>query len=330
MRASYSQGKSVRAITIARYDSQSIPDALMLKTIHAGKLWLVTQPDHSALAGYLAAHWGNAVFSRPGAYGAVLDPERLRAEAVFAIAEHDNGWWEWEANPDHSVEDGFPLGLGEVLKDQQAGMDRWRRGLARFSHNPMVNLLVSSHAYWLYAARALSQPDPVFTHPLFWKGAPEQLYPGSIEAPLAFMHLLAARQKSWIEELCADPATVAWTEPANLAPLVRLLQLCDGLSLALSSAAIPARSGATQGLGEDAFELRNVPRRSWDDRCTITVTPLGNRRIELDPFPFDAHPLIVTMPARIVSLPCEKPAHFHTWSHAHAREFVQFQLVART
>ena len=49
MRAFYSQGWSVRAITIARYDSESILDALMLKTIHSGKLWMVTQLDHSAL-----------------------------------------------------------------------------------------------------------------------------------------------------------------------------------------------------------------------------------------------------------------------------------------
>lgn len=55
----------------------------------------------------------------------VADPERLRAEVILAIAEHDNGWWEWEAIPDLYA-DGFPAGLGEVLQSQQAGIDRWR------------------------------------------------------------------------------------------------------------------------------------------------------------------------------------------------------------
>ena len=72
------------------------------------------------------------------------------------------------ATPDLSADDGLPAGLGEVLKDQQAGMDRWRIGLRRFPRNPMVNLLIGSHAYALYAARAQAHADPAFSHPLFW------------------------------------------------------------------------------------------------------------------------------------------------------------------
>ena len=153
----------------------------MLKTIKDGKLWMVTQPDHGQLAGYLAAHWGgHADFNRPGYYASV-NQQRLRDETIFAIAQHDNGWWEWEAAPDLSAADGMPLDLAEVLQDQAAGMSRWRQGLSRFNHSPYANLLISSHAYWIYAIRALSNPDPAFTHPLFWKGSPEKLYPGSRE-----------------------------------------------------------------------------------------------------------------------------------------------------
>ena len=64
----------------------------MLKTLQDGSLWMVTQIDHSAIAGFLAAHWGNAEFARPGYFGTAKDPERLRDETVFAIAQHDNGW----------------------------------------------------------------------------------------------------------------------------------------------------------------------------------------------------------------------------------------------
>jgi hypothetical protein len=30
----------------------------MLKTLANGRVWLVTQPDHGKIAGYLASHWG--------------------------------------------------------------------------------------------------------------------------------------------------------------------------------------------------------------------------------------------------------------------------------
>ncbi len=308
----------------------------MLKTLQDGKLWLVSQPDHSEIAGYFAAHWGNAVFARPGSFAGptpVADPERLRSESVLAIAEHDNGWWEWEAMPDLAADDGLPAGLGEVLRNQQAGMDRWRFGLRRFPKNPLVNLLISSHAYALYAARAHAHPDPAFTHPLFWKGAPDKLYPGTAEAPLAFMAELEKMQQGWIEELRRDPATEAWLEPATLSPLKRLLQLCDGISLWLCSALIPAVSGASRGIGEDAIELHGVPRRAWTDRATIRVTPLGERRVRFHPYPFDIDPLPVLMPARVIELRAElptnlQPAHFQAWWHARQTRAVEFAIVS--
>lgn len=291
---------------------------------------MVTQPDHGQVAGFIAAHWGNALFTRPGFFSGetVADPERLRAEVIFAIAEHDNGWLEWEANPDLSVADGFPAGLGEALQNQHAGIDRWRRGLTRFPRRSLVNLLISSHAYWFYAARALQHPEPAFNHPLFWKGAPERVCPASSEALLTFMDELQKKQLGWIEELRADPETATWVEPASLAPLQRLIQLCDGISLALCSALIPSKNGVSKGLGDDSYELHDVPRRSWMDRCTITVTPRGDRRIELNPYPFDIDPLPVVVRVRVVELPAQRPAHVHSWWHACVPQHIQFQFVS--
>jgi hypothetical protein len=223
----------------------------------------------------------------------------------------------------------MPLGLAEVLKDQAAGMNRWRNGLSRFRSAFYANLLISRHAYWLYALTALPDTDPAFTHPLFWKGSPEKLYPGSRAEPLKFIAELEQLQAQWIKILRTDGATAAWVEPENLKPHERLLQLCDGLSLALSSALIPARSGETKGLGADEFELRDVPRGGWRDRVTIQVTPREDGRIELDPYPFDRDPLPVQLPARIVPLPAEKPQHFHTWWQSSLPQKLEFQLTSR-
>ncbi|MFM1767492.1 MAG: hypothetical protein RJA22_21 [Verrucomicrobiota bacterium] len=301
----------------------------MLKTIKDGRLWLVTQPDHGQVAGYLAAHWGgHGGFTRPGHFGGA-DPERLRAETIFAIAQHDNGWWEWEAAPDLSAEDGMPLGLAEVLQDQAAGRSRWRNGLSRFKDAAYANLLMSRHAYWLYALRALPDPDPAFTHPLFWKGSPEKLYPGSQEEPLKFIAELEQLQAQWTQALRADRKTATWVDPENLQPHERLIQLCDGLSLALSSAVIQARTGETRGLGADAFALHDVPRSGWQDRVTIEVTPRGQGRIELDPYPFDLDPLPVLVPARVIPLPAAKPEHFQTWWQSLLPQKIEFQLMSR-
>ena len=104
----------------------------MLKTHRDNRTWLVSQPDHGRVAGYLAAHWGNDQFAAPGHFADAHDPEQLCAETVLAIAEHDNGWWEWEAIPELGDRDDLPLDLAEVLKNRQEGMDRWRRGIPRF------------------------------------------------------------------------------------------------------------------------------------------------------------------------------------------------------
>ena len=297
----------------------------MLKTLKNEKLWLVTQPDHAQVAGYLAAHWGNDDFVRPGYFASASDPEQLRAETVMAVAQHDNGWWEWEATPELAAVDGFPSGLADVLKNQQEGMNRWRLGLGRFDNAPYANLLISHHAYWLYAVGTQSDPDPAFVHPLFWNRSSGELYSGHRKQELDFLAELEELQKQWVEVIRRDAATASWVEPENLHPHARLLQLLDGVSLSLCSALIPASSGESRGLGEDEFELRDVPRRSWGDRVTIQVTPVGERRIALSPYPFDQDPLTVSVLARVFDLPADRSGHFQTWWHAKPLEVIQFQ-----
>ena len=59
----------------------------MMVTRYDDRRFFVTlQVDHSRVAGYLAAHWGNERFSRPEPWESV----------VLAAQEHDRGWWQWE------------------------------------------------------------------------------------------------------------------------------------------------------------------------------------------------------------------------------------------
>ncbi len=301
----------------------------MLKTHRDNRTWLVSQPDHGRVAGYLAAHWGNDQFAAPGHFADAHDPEQLCAETVLAIAEHDNGWWEWEAIPELGDRDDLPLDLAEVLKNRQEGMDRWRRGIPRFGEeHSYVSLLISLHAYWLYASRTKPDPDPAFLHPLFWNRSPEKLYANSSDEDRKFVADLEEQQADLTARLRGNPVTAAWVNRENLKPNARLLQLLDGLSLFLCSPLISPLSGEAKGLGEDAFDLLEVPRRSWQDRVTIEVRPAGARRIALKPYPFDVNPLRVVVPVRIIDSATRRSGAFHRWWHSQQAQWIQFEFCA--
>lgn len=263
------------------------------------QIWMVTQPDHSQLAGALAAHWGNYNFQPLGNLSTVRNPSLLREQAVFAVAHHDNGWIEWEAEPKLSDSDHLPVDLADMVRDQEDGMNRWRIGLRRFPNAPYANLLISEHPRMMYGIRKTANSEPSDIHPLFWKERPEPLLPGSEEVVNAFLDELLELQSGWKASIAADPETRDWIEPQVLRPHARMLQICDGLSLALTSSLIPARDGVSRGLGQDTFELREVPKTNWDDRVTIEVRPAAPKCIVLDPYPFALDPLPIRVPARV-------------------------------
>ena len=283
----------------------------MLKTKRGSQVWLITQPAHAELAGMMAAHWGNEEFARPGHFAPSPDAERLRQEVVLAVAEHDNGWWEWEADPPLSAEDGLPQGLGDVMKDRTAGMKRWLLGIPRLAeHHPYASLLISDHARWLYEAGFEPDHPAEFTHHLQHGSS---LYPSDLETEARqleteareFVGDLRKLQEGFRRRLEEDEFWRAALEPEHRYPHARLLQILDAWSLMLCSAAIAPVEGEAKGLGEDRVEFFEVPRRSWADRVTLEIMPLGNGRIVIDPYPFDEAPLTVTVPARV--------AEPHTW-----------------
>ena len=287
----------------------------MLKRTVGGELWCISQPDHAAAAGYLAAHWGNGEFARPGRYAPFPDPERLRAETVLAIAEHDNGWWEWEADPQIDPADGLPLDLTSL--QQADGLRRWHLGVSRFQHHhPYIALLISLHAYWLHAPRVQAGHTPEFLHPLF--GVPAAWPPSEgrdLEEAQQFVTGQNALQKRLAERIGGDPEWAAAVQPRHLHPHLRLLQLCDALSLHLCFG------------GDKERSLREIPRSSWNDRVSLRVLPKGERRVAVDPYPFDQDPLPVTLRARILN-PGIRPADdFQTWWQALPRREIRFRLV---
>ncbi len=52
--------------------------------------------------------------SRARATSRAPDAERLRAETVLGVAQHDNGWWKWDATAQFADVDGFPWELADA------------------------------------------------------------------------------------------------------------------------------------------------------------------------------------------------------------------------
>ena len=78
-------------------------------------------------------------------------------------------------------------------------------------------------------------------------------------------------------------------EPPNLNPHARLLQLMDAFSLALCFG------------GKQEAAMDGIPRRGWDDRVSLALSPLGHKRIAIAPYPFDQDPLTLLIPGRLAA-----------------------------
>ena len=288
----------------------------MLKRLVGNQLSCITQPDHAAVSGYLAAHWGNDDFTRPGYFGPFPEPERLRSETILAIAEHDNGWWEWEADPQRDPADGLPLHLTSMK--QSDALERWRIGVPRFRvQHPYVSLLISLHAYWLHAPRVEAETDATFFHPLFgdpgaWPKPEGEEWDEVQQFVTEQRHL----QQVVTDSMRQDPAWSPAIETQHLWPHVRLLQVADAISLHLCFG------------GDRPRSLPQIPREGWDDRVSLELEPLEDRRIFFRPYPFDRDPLPVTLRARVLDPEVSAPAGFHSWWHGLPRREINFHLAA--
>jgi hypothetical protein len=248
----------------------------------------------------------------------------------LAIAQHDNGWWETDALPALGEDDHLPLGLAEILSDQSDGIVRWRAGIDRFREShPYVSLLISHHAERLYAPKVSRDTDPAWRHPLFGPGPPSLAEGREREQAIDFLKELEVIQTDLVAMLRRDPETHRWADPAHLLPHARLLQVLDGLSLALGAEVVPGFEGPPRGRGEDAFDLNDVPRRSWDDRVTLEVRPAGLRRIACNPYPFHRDPLTVKVPVRIFRGGLGSADEFFSAWYATEPELIAFDYVSK-
>lgn len=112
---------------------------MIVREMANGQLLCIHQTTHALMAEQFCRHWGNADFARPQPYTATM----------LAIAQHDNGWHEWELHP-RLRDDGYPM---DFMHDDEPlnKLALWRRGVDRvFMQHPYAALLVGRHAALLY------------------------------------------------------------------------------------------------------------------------------------------------------------------------------------
>lgn len=235
---------------------------MMIQTAPAGESrFICTMEEHNDLCEQFARAFGNEEFERPDPYD----------ETIYAIAHHDRGWDEFDANPVLDTKSGFPCGLGTAPIPG---------GLETSSRSPDFNqarhaycgLLSSMHSWGLYNGRY------GFTEFRVRKG-------GSTSIPIAPDHAAEthamldaelARQERLKAELAADPRTAGWIEEKRLMRNYKLLQFCDTLALYFN---------LRHETEHEPEIFVHVPQ-SPDRDASVTLTPLGGHRYAMAPFPF--------------------------------------------
>lgn len=242
--------------------------------------WLLfTQPDHAQLAGELASHWGNEAFARPKPYDDVL----------LAVAEHDNGWQELDAEPKFNPENGLPYSFSEWPLPKHFPI--WQRAEKRFlSRSPYASVLISRHGSTLFRSLVDHNLDPLLVHPFFaqktWRAMSGNLPNKDRKEVLEFVGEREAFQAKTLQELKSNAVMAEASKPERLNASFRLVQVCDALSL--------------YAVLEPPQEkiLENIARSGWDDRVTLHLHPVDETTVILDPYPFDASPVTVEIMGR--------------------------------
>jgi Protein of unknown function (DUF3891) len=248
-----------------------------------GQLCVVTQPDHAAVAGALAQHWGNPEFA----------PGSRQQSLIAAATRHDDGWatidgapaiLEAEGRPAHFLE----LDLADTVAPYGAGVDRL------YADDVYAGILTSRHWAGLYSSRWGVQDSPPVGHP----------------AALAVVEEQEARAARHSRALWDGDGLRSAFE-RGLWHDYEVLQALDLLSLALClielerptaadapALAVPATlRGIEQPPGGRL--IPNVPT-TGGEHVVVALTVPRPGVVELDPYPFDLPTVAGRIRARLL------------------------------
>jgi len=243
---------------------------MMVTRYDEDRLFVTMQTDHSRVAGFLAAHWGNAKFARPEPWKSV----------ILAAQEHDRGWWQWEARPTLSDQHG-PLDYqNDTLHHLGALRTRIYASAVEdlVPIDPYAAVLVQEHLTGLLTAGngAFSFRKDVSDNPIAKTYLAEQQ---------------ALRQRL-LDELGQDAQFDDFTATEHLEANGQIVEVCDALAQFLCNR-YPLNSPHRGKDPNRVFAEMPVPMRPGDPATRLVVTVLDEQRLAIDPYPFDQDSLQV-------------------------------------
>ncbi len=241
------------------------------------RLLLILQTDHSRIAGWLAARWGNDRFARLRPY----------ASMVLAAQEHDSGWWEWEIKPSVN-EQGYPSDYIGSIKHLGQGvwLDLYRGVIERLANrDPYAAYFVSMHGEALLTQGMGLLPSM----PDYRSDSAVQNFIAEQKAP----------RDRWLTQLRADPALAPWTEESHLWTNFKLMEVFDQFAQFVCNR-YPFNSQARKN--GPTKQLSNVPVPVADGApdATLTIDVQNEYEAIVRPYPFDISPLPLSFEGRLL------------------------------
>lgn len=252
---------------------------MMVNPYDETRLMLALQFDHSRVAGFFAAHWGNQDFDRPEPYTSV----------VLAAQEHDIGWWEWEMKPSTLNDKGFPLDYhdGSLKFLGQLRLDFYKNAVDHVrQRDPYAALLMAMHGVAL-----MNAGYGKYTHPPDRTDDPR--VKAYVEHQEGLRHNLTEdlRQSEPFKNYASDEQI--WTNYEYIEVFDRLAQfVCNRYPLNSKS----RKLGPSNTLNDV-----DVPQRHGGKSVRINIDTVAENRAVLNPYPFAKDPLTFSFPARLVS-----------------------------
>jgi uncharacterized protein DUF3891 len=231
------------------------------------QLLVIRQTDHAFLAGFFSREWGNDRFSKP----------QPSASFTLAVAEHDNGWGEWELQPELDPRTHMPYSFMSIPTSTHIAL--YQKGIERLVKvDHYAGLLASLHAAGLYdRARA--------TMPGF-----SAKYVKTDESHLVndFVQQLRLQQLRLKVDLRANAASKQFMDDPLVNANVARLEALDRLSLHFCT-------DPQQDAMVDA-----VPVNDQGEEADLELHAEGAGVIAVAPYPFRRDPLSFSIMARRV------------------------------
>ena len=242
------------------------------------RIILALQIDHSRVAGWFAAHWGNKDFDRPQPYSSV----------VLAAHEHDIGWWEWEMKPSTLNDNGYPLDYhdGSFKYLGQLRLDFYKNAVDHVStRDPYAALLMAMHGVAL-----MNAGYGRYSYPPDRTGDPRVKAYVDHQEELRLKLLAQLRGSEEFKEYASEEQV--WINYEYMEVFDVLAQfVCNRYPLNSKA----RKLGPSHTLNDCA-----APTKHGKPAVKLTIDTVAEHHAVLNPYPFDLDPLPVSFAARLV------------------------------